>query len=105
MEATGIKKDMLKVTDAAMRRMIDEYTMESGVRSLKKLIDTLCRSAAVKLVKKEQTTLTVTKDNLPEFLGHQHIYHDKKLKTKIPGVVTGLAWTSAGERYCLLKAS
>ena len=104
MEATGIKKDMLKVTDAAMRRMIDEYTMESGVRSLKKLIDTLCRSAAVKLVKKEQTTLTVTKDNLSEFLGHQHIYHDKKLKTKIPGVVTGLAWTSAGGEILFIES-
>ena len=61
LDAMGIKKNALKVTDGAIRRIIDEYTMEAGVRDLKKLIDTLCRTAAVQLVKNEGTTLTVTK--------------------------------------------
>ena len=64
LDAMGIKKNALKVTDGAIRRIIDEYTMEAGVRDLKKLIDTLCRTAAVQLVKNEGTTLTVTKTNL-----------------------------------------
>ena len=65
----GIKEENLEVTDSALHKMIEEYTGEAGVRSLKKLIDILCRNAAVKLVKKEQETLTVTKENLSEFLG------------------------------------
>ena len=56
LDAMGIKKNALKVTDGAIRRIIDEYTMESGVRDLKKLINTLCRTAAVQLVKNEGTT-------------------------------------------------
>ena len=52
----GIKKNALKVTDGAIRRIIDEYTMESGVRDLKKLINTLCRTAAVQLVKMREHT-------------------------------------------------
>lgn len=69
LDAMGIKKNALKVTDGAIRRIIDEYTMEAGVRDLKKLIDTLCRTAAVQLVKNEGTTLTVTKTNLEKYLG------------------------------------
>ena len=51
LDAMGIKKNALKVTDGAIRRIIDEYTMEAGVRDLKKLIDTLCRTAASNLLK------------------------------------------------------
>ncbi len=53
MDAMGIQKKMLKITDGALRKVIEDYTMESGVRGLKKQIDMLCRSAAVRLVKEE----------------------------------------------------
>lgn len=53
MDAMGIQKKMLKITDGALRRVIEDYTMESGVRGLKKQIDMLCRSVAVRLVKEE----------------------------------------------------
>ena len=52
MDAMGIQKKMLKITDGALRKVIEDYTMESGVRGLKKQIDMLCRSAAVRLVKR-----------------------------------------------------
>ena len=92
------------LTDSALHKMIEEYTGEAGVRSLKKLIDILCRNAAVKLVKKEQETLTVTKENLSEFLGHQHMRHETRLEEKIPGVVTGLAWTTAGGEILFIES-
>lgn len=91
LDAMGIKKNALKVTDGAIRRIIDEYTMESGVRDLKKLINTLCRTAAVQLVKNEGTTLTVTKTNLEKYLGKKQLHHERKLSSPEPGVVTGLA--------------
>ena len=101
LDAMGIKKNALKVTDGAIRRIIDEYTMEAGVRDLKKLIDTLCRTAAVQLVKNEGTTLTVTKTNLEKYLGKKQLHHERKLSSPEPGVVTGLAWTERAEKFYL----
>lgn len=104
-KAMGISPKMLKLTDGALRRMIDEYTMESGVRDLKKLIDTLCRTAAVRLVKNEGTALTVTKTNLPDYLGRKQLHHERKLTARVPGVVTGLAWTRAGGEILFIETS
>lgn len=104
MEIMGIKEENLNLEGEALHKMIEEYTMESGVRSLKKLIDTLCRTAAVKLVKKEEKSLTVTTENLTEYLGHQHMRHERKLEQKEPGVVTGLAWTTAGGEILFIES-
>ena len=104
-KAMGITPKMLKLTDGALRRMIDEYTMESGVRDLKKFIDTLCRTAAVRLVKNEGTALTVTKTNLPDYLGRKQLHHERKLTARVPGVVTGLAWTRAGGEILFIETS
>ena len=104
-KAMGITPKMLKLTDGALRRMIDEYTMESGVRDLKKLIDTLCRTAAVRLVKNEGTALTVMKTNLPDYLGRKQLHHERKLTARVPGVETGLAWTRAGGEILFIETS
>ena len=108
MDTMGIKKKMLKITDGALREIIDEYTMESGVRDLKKSIETLCRTAAVELVKNSSRqndsadgtaadiTISVTKGNLTEYLGRKQLRSEQKLSSRIPGVVTSLAWTRAG---------
>lgn len=104
LDAMGIKKNALKVTDGAIRRIIDEYTMESGVRDLKKLINTLCRTAAVQLVKNEGTTLTVTKTNLEKYLGKKQLHHERKLSSPEPGVVTGLAWIRAGGEILFIES-
>ena len=104
LDAMGIKKNALKVTDGAIRRIIDEYTMEAGVRDLKKLIDTLCRTAAVQVVKNEGTTLTVTKTNLEKYLGKKQLHHERKLSSPEPGVVTGLAWTRAGGEILFIES-
>ena len=61
-------------------------------------IETICRSAAVELVKKEseRSVISVTKSNLSDYLGRKQIHPEQKLSSKTPGVVTGLAWTRAG---------
>ena len=103
METMGIQKNMLKITDSALRQIIDEYTMEAGVRDLKKSIETLCRTAAVELVKstssdaeKSGTRISVTKGNLSDYLGRKQIRTERRLSSGTPGVVTGLAWTRTG---------
>lgn len=104
MKAMGIKAQNLKVTDGALEKVIAEYTAESGVRGLKKQIDVLCRHAAVKLVRGEQKSITVNEKRVQEFLG-QGIIHDTILKHPQPGVMTGLAWTSAGGEILFIETS
>ncbi len=91
----GIPKGKLKVSEEALRTIISDYTMEGGVRGLKKRLDTLCRSTAVEFAKGKKT-LSVTKRNLKEYLDMKPIHHDHILAVKKPGIVTGLAWTQAG---------
>ncbi len=96
MRQMGIKPENLKITDATCHCLIADYTMEAGVRGLKKQIDTLCRSAAVKLVKGEKTSIQVSPKQLRKFLDARPITHEHILEEKQPGIVTGLAWTQAG---------
>ncbi|WP_294785656.1 endopeptidase La [uncultured Eubacterium sp.] len=105
MKTMGLKKQNLKVTDDAMNEIISEYTMESGVRGLKKKLETLCRQAAVKLVKGEQKSITVGVKRLKEFLGRKQIHHDVRMQDPQAGVVTGLAWTSAGGEILFIETS
>ena len=105
MKNAGIKAQNLKVTDGAIKRLISGYTAEAGVRGLKKQLDVLCRSTAVKLVKGEQKSISVSEKRLPQFLGHHEIRHEHVLANKEPGVVTGLAWTAAGGEILFIETS
>ncbi len=96
MKEAGVKSSSLKVSDAALRAIISDYTMEAGVRGLKKRLDTLCRAAAVKLVRGDQKSVSVSPRRLRELLDARPIRHDHILEEKKAGVVTGLAWTQAG---------
>ncbi|MBY0758428.1 endopeptidase La [Sellimonas caecigallum] len=104
LSSTGISPDILTVTDDAIRKIIEEYTMESGVRNLKKQIDTLCRTAAVKLVKDEAACLDITPENLRDYLGRSQLHHERRLEVGIPGVVTGLAWTMSGGEILFIES-
>lgn len=95
-EAVGIAEDALVMTDDAVRTVIDDYTREAGVRGLKKRMDVLCRSAAVKLVRGGETPITVEAGELRDYLDMQPLHHRRVKDAAKPGVVTGLAWTPVG---------
>ncbi|MDO4553921.1 MAG: endopeptidase La [Lachnospiraceae bacterium] len=105
MKSMGIKAKNLKVTDEAVRKIIDSYTMEAGVRGLKKQLDNLCRYAAVKLVRGEQKSLTVSEKRLSDYLGRKELHHEHILEKKMPGIVTGLAWTRAGGEILFIETN
>ena len=105
MEKTGLKTRNLKVTDDAIRLIISDYTAEGGVRGLKKQLETLCRVAAVKLVRGEQKSVTVSAKRLPEFLERRHAPRENVLVPKAPGVVNGLAWTAAGGETLFIETA
>ncbi|MBO7700860.1 MAG: endopeptidase La, partial [Eubacteriaceae bacterium] len=96
MEAMGLKRSQISFEDDAIRSLISEYTMEAGVRGLRKRIDTLCRSLAVKIAKDPEKTLNVTVDTVKEEMDSRPIIHSEILTEPKAGVVTGLAWTQAG---------
>ncbi len=105
MKEMGITPDMLTITDAAMDSLIADYTAEAGVRGLKKQIDTLCRAAAVKIVREGSMPLEVEKDQLPKLLGRRPMRHDSVKEKKRPGIVTGLAWTQAGGEILFIETA
>lgn len=102
-EKVGIKAKDLKVSDDAIKKIISDYTMESGVRGLKKQLTALCRRAAVEFVKGEKKSVSVSARRLSKFLDQKPIIHESILKEKAPGVVTGLAWTAAGGEILFIE--
>ncbi|MBQ6501861.1 MAG: endopeptidase La [Mogibacterium sp.] len=96
MEAMGIDPQIMEITDDAIRKIISDYTMEAGVRGLRKRIDTLCRVLAVKVASEPDRRLTVTPDVVDEEIDARPVQHSKILPEPKAGVVTGLAWTPVG---------
>ena len=111
LKETGLTRKQLRFTDGALKKIIADYTMEAGVRGLKKQLLTVCRKAAVRIVESsveegagEAEQVVVTKERVEEFLGHKKINHDKVTGANPPGVVTGLAWTQAGGEILFVES-
>ena len=115
MEAMGIEPSALKVTDEALQLIISDLTAEAGVRMLRKRIDTLCRSAAVRIAdreeaaqaengsKKRRTAVKITPKNVREVLDARPMHHETILDDPDPGVVTGMAWTQVGGKILYIE--
>ena len=96
MDAVGITEDDLLVADDVIAEIISGYTREGGVRGLKKRMDTLCRSAAVRIVRGHDGQLVIESDSLRDYLDMHPIRHGLVKDAAKPGIVTGLAWTAVG---------
>ncbi len=92
----GLKAAQLKITDDAIREIINGYTRESGVRVLERQLAAVCRKAAMKIVSGEGKAVHVTGDSLEELLGVRKYHPERQVLTERVGVVNGLAWTSVG---------
>ncbi|MGI6212579.1 MAG: endopeptidase La [Anaerovoracaceae bacterium] len=103
MEAVGINEGELEIPDDTLRAIISDYTMEAGVRGLKKRLDTLCRSAAVKIVRGDTSKVTVQPGDLRDAFDTRPVSHDHILAEKKPGIVTGLAWTRVGGEILFIE--
>ncbi len=89
----------LKITDAAIRTVIDGYTRESGVRTLERKLGTICRKAVVRMLdtpEEERKLVTVKPQDVASYLGAVRFTHSETGKEPEAGVVNGLAWTSVG---------
>ena len=97
MKKHGLKKSQLKLTDDAIREIINCYTRESGVRSLERAIAQICRKADMQVLQQEKTAkITITGGTVEEYLGVRKYIPDRLPMHDQVGLVTGLAWTAVG---------
>ena len=104
-EEHGLDKSQLKIDKAAITKIIDEYTHESGVRGLEKQIAKIARVTAKKIALEQDRPSVIKKELLREYLGLPTNSHDKQKGNEAPGVVTGLAWTSMGGEILFIESS
>jgi ATP-dependent Lon protease len=100
----GLKAKEFELTDEAVTEIIRTYTREAGVRNLEREIAKVARKSLTKIVKKETEAVTVTTDNLDDFLGVKKFRYGLAEKEDQVGVVTGLAYTSVGGELLSIEA-
>ena len=103
--ANGLSADQVRVSDPALRRLIVDYTREAGVRGLERQIGALLRNAAVSIASGRVASVAIDADDVPGVLGAARFENDVALRTSVPGVATGLAWTPAGGDILFIEAS
>src|SRR4029077_6565059 len=96
MKANGLDAERVEITDAALKRVIHEYTRESGCRNLEREIGALLRHAAMLIAEGKVTSAKIDGVDVPEILGPTRFENDVAQMTSVPGVATGLAWTPVG---------
>ena len=101
----GLKSTQLKFTKEILGHIIDDYTRESGVRSLERQIATICRKVDTKLALGEEYNVSVTLEDLRAYLGQARFSRDSWETNKYVGVVTGLAWTQVGGEILFIETS
>jgi ATP-dependent Lon protease len=101
----SLRTGEISFSDDAFRGIIRDYTREAGVRNLERQIGTVCRKVATKVAEKEGNSVKIEADDLSDYLGKPRFYFEAAERTEIPGVATGLVWTSAGGDITFIEAS
>ncbi|MCC5905787.1 MAG: endopeptidase La [Balneolaceae bacterium] len=104
-EENGLNNKQIKISKAAIDRIIDEYTRESGVRNLERQIGAVCRNVAAKIASGDIEEMSVGVNDIPDILGKRKFFSDVAERTTVPGVATGLAWTPYGGDILFIEAS
>jgi len=101
----GLKSGDIDFTDDAIREIIRSYTREAGVRQLERELAAVCRSVATRIADGFNETITVKPESIPSYLGPQKFFNEIALRTSLPGVATGLAWTPFGGDILFVEAT
>jgi ATP-dependent Lon protease len=104
-EENGLKPEQCDVEDAAITKIINDYTHEAGVRDLERRIGAVFRAVASRVARGENHKVVVTPSLVQELLGPARYVRESRLKTSKPGVVTGLAYTPVGGEVLYIEAT
>ncbi|HQR53665.1 MAG TPA: endopeptidase La [Burkholderiales bacterium] len=105
LEANGLTPEQVQVGDETLRAIIADYTREAGVRNLEREIGSVLRSVAVRIAEGTETRIRVTPEDLAAILGPRRFENEIAMRTGVPGVATGLAWTPVGGDILFIEAS
>lgn len=109
LKENGLRPTEVRFTDASLEKIIRSYTREAGVRSLEREIGALCRKVVTQLAENggQAGEIEITPEKVSELLGRPKFFNDEEiiLRTSIPGVATGLAWTSVGGDVLFVEAT
>jgi ATP-dependent Lon protease len=105
LDANGLDAERISITDEAIRTIIRDYTREAGVRNLERNIGAVFRHAAMRFAEGETQAIHIDSEDLPAILGPRRFESEVAMRTSIPGVATGLAWTPAGGDILFIEAT
>jgi ATP-dependent Lon protease len=105
LEANGLEPEQAEIEVEALRLIIRGYTREAGVRSLEREIGRAFRHAAVQIAEGSSTRVTITTSDLTAVLGPPRFENEIAMRTSVPGVATGLAWTPVGGDILFIEAT
>jgi ATP-dependent Lon protease len=105
LSANGLTRQQCEVTEEALRGIITDYTREAGVRNLEREIGSVLRHVAVRIAEGVVTHAKIEPADLPEILGPRKFEAEVAMRTSVPGVATGLAWTPVGGDILFIEAT
>jgi ATP-dependent Lon protease len=105
MEANGLRPGQFEISDGALREIIQHYTREAGVRNLERTVGKVMRNAAVKIAEGQVGPVDIKSADLESVLGPFQFENEVAMRTSVPGVVTGLAWTPVGGDILFIEAT
>jgi len=101
----GLDPSQIAFTDDAIREIIRSYTREAGVRQLEREVGSVCRGVATRVAEGSREKITIDKESVKTYLGPQKFFNEIALRTSLPGVATGLAWTPFGGDILFVEAT
>ena len=105
LEANGLKAGQVELAEDALREIVQNYTREAGVRGLERLIGQVLRNAAVRIAEGESGPVQIGRGELVAILGAPRFESETAMRTSVPGVATGLAWTPVGGDILFIEAT
>jgi ATP-dependent Lon protease len=105
LSANGLKPEQVEIADDALKGIIERYTREAGVRSLEREIGRVLRQSAMRVAEGETGPITITDGDLLGILGPPIFEDEVAMRTSVPGVATGLAWTPVGGDILFIEAT
>jgi len=101
----GLSDKNVNISENAVRKIINEYTREAGVRELERNIANMCRKAAKNILETKKKSIRINKDDIPKYLGKEKYLPDMEVRENQVGVATGLAWTPFGGEILSIEVS
>jgi ATP-dependent Lon protease len=105
LDANGLKPEQASVTEGALRQIARDHTREAGVRNLERMIGAVLRNVAVRIAEGSITQQTIDVDDLQAILGAPRFENEVAMRTSVPGVATGLAWTPVGGDILFIEST